>query len=192
VHKVEEMRDLLHDLPAELVGLDRFPPFPEPEENGVTFAENARIKAIATAKATGAWAIADDSGICIDALEGKPGIYSARWAGPGSGAEEWIAKSLDLLKDVPIGERTARYVCALAVADADGNILAEAEGTMEGHIAEAARGTGGFGYDPIFVVGDGTERTAAELSVAEKHALSHRGQAVRALLPKLNFIFPTV
>jgi XTP/dITP diphosphohydrolase len=184
-HKVEEMQDLLRDLPVELVGLEHFAPFPEPEEIGETFAENARIKAIATATATGEWAIADDSGICMDALEGRPGVYSARWAGPGSGAKEWIAKTLELLKDMPIEQRTARYVCALAVADAEGNIVAESDGIMEGHIAFAPRGTGGFGYDPIFLVDDGTGQTAAELTPAEKHALSHRGNAARALLPKL-------
>ncbi|MDX1933308.1 MAG: RdgB/HAM1 family non-canonical purine NTP pyrophosphatase [Capsulimonadales bacterium] len=184
-HKVEEMRDLLREIPVELVGVDGFPAFPEPEETGTTFAENARIKASVTAQATGQWALADDSGIAIDALNGDPGVYSARWAGPGSGAREWIEKSLTLLLDVPPSRRTARYVCALAVAAPDGTIVAEAEGTMEGSIATEARGTGGFGYDPIFLVGDGTDRTAAELSPAEKHALSHRGNAVRALMPEL-------
>ena len=181
-HKVEEMQDLFAGTDFELVGLSQFAPFPEPEETGATFAENARIKAIATARATGQRAIADDSGICIDALGGRPGVYSARWAGVGSGAKEWIAKTLELLAGVPMEERTARYVCALAIADAEGNIVAESEGTFEGRIADAPRGNGGFGYDPLFLLTDGTERTAAQLSPAEKHVLSHRGKAVRNLV----------
>lgn len=185
-HKVEEMRDLLGDLPVNLVGADAFPDAPEPEETGVTFAENARIKASAVALATGQWSIADDSGICIDALDGRPGVYSARWAGPGSGAPEWIAKSLTELRGVSPERRTARYVCVLSLAAPDGSIAAEAEGTFEGAIADSPRGSGGFGYDPIFLVaGDPQGRTAAELTAAEKHALSHRGNAVRALLPEL-------
>lgn len=184
-HKVGEMRDLFGDLPVVLLGMDTFPDVPEPDETGNTFAQNAQIKACETALATGKMALADDSGICIDALDGRPGIYSARWAGPGSGAAEWIKKTLDELRGVPSEKRTARYVCALAVADANGEIIAEAKGTFKGSIAEAPHGSGGFGYDPIFLVGDGTNRTAAELSPEEKHQLGHRGKAVRALLPEL-------
>jgi len=188
-HKVAEMRDLLGDLPVELVGADAFPGAPEPEDTWETFAENARLKASEVARATGHYALADDSGICIDALGGRPGVYSARWAGPGSGAAEWIAKTLAELEDVPDDRRTARYVCVLALAAPDGTILAEAEGAFEGRIAHAPRGSGGFGYDPIFLVQDGTERTAAELTPQEKHALSHRGNAARALLPALAHLF---
>jgi XTP/dITP diphosphohydrolase len=188
-HKVVEMRDLLGDLPVELVGVDAFPDAPEPEETGETFAENARLKASAVAKAIGHYALADDSGICIDALGGRPGVYSARWAGPGSGAAEWIAKTLAELKGVPDARRTARYVCVLALAAPDGRVLAEAEGTFEGYIAHAPRGSGGFGYDPIFLVLDRSGRTAAELTPQEKHALSHRGNAARALLPALGRLF---
>ena len=135
-HKVGEMRDLLGDMPVMLVGMDAYPDAPEPDETGATFGENARIKARETALATGQMALADDSGICVDALGGRPGIYSARWAGPGSGAPEWIAKTLDELHSVPDEKRTARYVCALAVADARGNIVAEAEATFEGRITD--------------------------------------------------------
>ncbi len=184
-HKVGEMRDLLGDLPMTLVGMDAYPDAPEPDETGATFAENARIKARETALATGETALADDSGICVDALGGRPGIYSARWAGPGSGAPEWIAKTLDELSGVPDEKRTAHYVCALAVADASGEIIAEAEATFEGRIAHSPHGKGGFGYDPIFLVGDSTNRTAAELTPEEKHQMGHRGKAVRALLPEL-------
>jgi XTP/dITP diphosphohydrolase len=186
-HKVDEMRVLLAGLPLDLVGLDAFPGAPEPEETGTTFAENARIKAVSAARATGHLALADDSGICIDALGGRPGVFSARWAGPGSGAPEWIAKTLAELTNVPDEERSTRYVCALALAAPDGTLLAESEGTFEGRIARAPRGERGFGYDPIFLVeGDSAGRTAAELSEAEKNALSHRGNAVRALIPRVD------
>jgi XTP/dITP diphosphohydrolase len=188
-HKVTEMRALLGDLPVRLVGASDFPHVPEPEETGTTFAENACIKASEVAKATGHYSLADDSGICIDALDGRPGVYSARWAGPDSGAKEWIAKTLTELDGVPDEQRTARYVCALALAAPDGRILAEAEGTFEGVIVDAPRGTGGFGYDPIFGLTDGTGRTAAELTPEQKDALSHRGNAVRALLSQLRETF---
>jgi XTP/dITP diphosphohydrolase len=189
-HKIDEMRVLLASVsdrvPVQVIGLDEFADAPEPDETGQTFAENARIKAVSAARATGLLALADDSGICVDALNGRPGVHSARWAGPNSGAPEWIAKTLAELVGVPDEQRTARYVCALALADPDGAIVAESEGTFEGRIALAPRGERGFGYDPIFLVtGDPYGRTAAELSEAEKNALSHRGQAVRALLPAL-------
>jgi XTP/dITP diphosphohydrolase len=188
-NKVAEMRDLLGDLPVELVSASAFPGVPEPEETGETFAENARLKASAVAKATGHCALADDSGICVDALGGRPGVRSARWAGPGSGAAEWIAKTLAEMEGVPDERRTARYVCVLALAVPDGRIVAEAEGTFEGRIARAPRGSGGFGYDPIFLLNDATDRTAAELTPEEKQALSHRGNAARALSPSLLSLF---
>ena len=180
------MRALLAGLDVDLVGLDAFPDAPEPDETGETFAENARIKAVAAARATGHPALADDSGICIDALGGRPGVFSARWAGAGSGAREWIAKTLAELAGVPDERRTARYVCALVLAAPDGTILAETEDTFEGRITHAPRGARGFGYDPIFLVADDPHgRTAAELIEDEKNALSHRGKAVRAILPLL-------
>ena len=184
-HKVEEMQEMLKGLPVRIVGAEAVPGMPEPEETGETFAENARLKAVAVAKAARNWALADDSGICIDALEGRPGVYSARWAGPGSGAAEWIAKTLSELQGVPDEKRTARYVCALTLADPYGHIVAETEGVMEGRIAFAPSGTGGFGYDPIFLLEDGSGRTAAELTAVEKNRISHRGRAVRALWPSL-------
>jgi XTP/dITP diphosphohydrolase len=183
-HKVDEMRALLAEIDIEVVGLDAFAQAPEPEETGETFAENARIKAASAARATGHFALADDSGLCIDALGGRPGVHSARWAGPGSGAKEWIDKTLRELEGVPDPERTARYVCVLALAAPDGAVLGEAEGVFEGRIARAPRGAGGFGYDPIFLLPDGS-RTAAELSPDEKNARSHRSQALRAALPLL-------
>lgn len=189
-HKIEEMRDLLENLPVRLVGADEFAEAPEPEETGVTFGENACIKATALAQATGHYSLADDSGICIDALGGRPGVYSARWAGPGSGASEWIAKTLQEMAGIPDEKRTARYVCALALAGPTGAIVAQSEGTFEGAIADAPRGDGGFGYDPIFLATDDAQgRTAAELSPQEKHEQGHRGKAVRTLLPQLKTLF---
>lgn len=188
-HKVEEMRALLGDLPVELVGLDDFADAPNPEETGDTFAANARIKAISAARATGFHALADDSGLCIDALNGRPGVYSARWAGPGSGSAQWIAKTLEDLQNVPDAQRTARYMCALALAaPPGGRIVAESEGVFAGQIARQPRGARGFGYDPIFVV-DAQQRTAAEMPADEKNARSHRGAAVRGILPALVEIF---
>lgn len=190
-HKVEEMRALLGEFRVELVGMDAFPDASEPEETGETFADNARIKAVAAALATGCYALADDSGICIDALGGRPGVHSARWAGPGSGASEWIAKTLTEMQAVPDDEeRTARYVCVLALAAPDGTILGEAEGKFEGRIARAPRGAGGFGYDPIFLLPD-EDRTAAELSAEEKNTRSHRAKAIQGALPLLRrALFP--
>jgi XTP/dITP diphosphohydrolase len=188
-HKVEEMRALLAGVPVELVGLGEYPGAPEPEETGTTFAENARIKAFSAAQLTGEWALADDSGIAIDALGGRPGVYSARWAGPGSGAKEWIEKTLAELSGVPDERRGARYVAVLTLVNPAGELAAEAEGTFEGRIADAPRGTNGFGYDPIFLVAPDYAVTAAELAPEEKHARSHRGNAVRALLPDLRRIF---
>jgi XTP/dITP diphosphohydrolase len=187
-HKVEEMQQLL--VGSEIILVPLPGSAPEPIEDGDSFLANARIKARAAAQLTKLPALADDSGICIDALDGQPGIFSARWAGPGSGAAEWIAKSLALLNGVASERRTARYVCALSLVDANGLILAESEGTFEGRIADTAAGVGGFGYDPIFLVGPEFVQTVAEISIEEKHARSHRGAAVRALLSTLALISP--
>lgn len=159
-----------------------FPGIPEPEETGSTFAENAAIKATAASLFTGLPALADDSGICVDALDGAPGIFSARWAGLGSNADDWISKTLDLLKDVVESQRTGRYVCALCLSSASGDVIAETEGTMEGRIGTSRLGTGGFGYDPIFLVAPDFTLTAAQLTSEEKHAISHRGVALRKML----------
>ncbi|MFM7321615.1 MAG: RdgB/HAM1 family non-canonical purine NTP pyrophosphatase [Armatimonadota bacterium] len=184
-HKVAELREMLGGAGWEIVPLDAIPAIPEPVENAESFAGNARIKALAYASASGLPALADDSGICIDALGGAPGVRSARWAGPGSTAPAWIAKTLAELEGISEPLRSARYVCALCVALPDGRVVAEAEGTFEGRIGSSPRGEGGFGYDPIFLVGPDHARTAAELTSAEKNALGHRGAALRALLPLL-------
>lgn len=182
LHKVEELRQMLSDFPIEVCSMRDFPGIPEPEETGSTFAENAAIKATAASLFTGLPALADDSGICVDALDGAPGIFSARWAGLGSNADDWINKTLDLLKDVVESQRTGRYVCALCLSSASGDVIAETEGTMEGRIGTSRLGTGGFGYDPIFLVAPDFTRTAAQLTSEEKHAISHRGVALRKML----------
>lgn len=149
---------------------------PDVDETGNTFEENALLKARAVVAATGQMAMADDSGIEIDALGGRPGIHSARW----TEESDWIPRVLRELDDVPQRPRTARYVAAAAAVWPDGR-EAVVRGTVEGMIADDPRGDGGFGYDPIFVPDDGDGRTFAEMSAAEKHAISHRGRAFKEL-----------
>ena len=155
------------ELPADVV---------LPPETGETFAENALVKARTAARATGGPAFADDSGIAAEALDGRPGVYSARFAGAGATDEENLAK---LLREAPAGSRVA-YVCAIAYVDPDGGEHL-VEGRCEGTLAGEARGTNGFGYDPAFVPDEHPERTMAELAPDEKAAISHRGKAARAL-----------
>lgn len=188
LHKVEELRQMLSDFPIEVCSMRDFPGIPEPEETGSTFAENAAIKATAASLFTGLPALADDSGICVDALDGAPGIFSARWAGVDSNADAWINKTLDLLKDVTESKRTGRYVCALCLTSATGEVIAETEGTMEGRIGTSRLGSGGFGYDPIFLVAPNFTLTAAQLTSEEKHAISHRGVALRKMLDVMRTI----
>jgi XTP/dITP diphosphohydrolase len=153
---------------------------PDVEETGTTFEANALLKARAVAAASGELAVGDDSGIEIDALGGEPGIHSARW----TEESDWIPRVLRELKDVAGPERGCRYVCAVAAAWPDGREVV-VRGTVEGHVADAPLGTGGFGYDPIMVPIEGDGRTFAEMSPAEKHAFSHRARAFRALEPHL-------
>ena len=155
-------------------------PLPEVEETGATFAENARLKAVVLAKATGLPALADDSGLCVDALGGEPGLHSARWAGADATDTDRNARLLERLSGVPAEQRTARYVCAVSLAGPEGGSV-EAEGTCGGVILEAPRGANGFGYDPLFFVPE-FERTMAELTEAEKNRVSHRARALAALL----------
>ena len=160
-------------------------------EDGSTFAENARKKASGYARATGCWTIADDSGLVIDALDGAPGVNSARFSGEKLIGEDRtlidhrnIAKVLELLRDVPKDKRTARFVCSLCMASPE-KILLETQGTLEGFIMDREIGTNGFGYDPIFYVPD-LKKTVAQLSAEEKNSISHRGAAIRKLKPLLN------
>ncbi|HEY8467210.1 MAG TPA: RdgB/HAM1 family non-canonical purine NTP pyrophosphatase [Solirubrobacterales bacterium] len=180
-HKLRELGEILTGF--ELV------PLPEsvelPPENGATFADNALIKARAARAATGLPALADDSGIEARALGGRPGVRSARYAGEGASDEENLQLLIDELRDHT--DRAVAYVCALAYIDADGRELV-VHGRCEGTLIDEPRGDGGFGYDPAFVptdTGPGDERTMAELSPAEKHAISHRGRAARALVRAL-------
>jgi len=184
-HKVEEIRAILGSGALVLRSLDEVGgPFPEPEETGRTFEANARLKALAYARATGRLVLADDSGLEVDALDGEPGVDSAIWAGAhGSRAERDArnnAKLAERMRGVPEARRGARFVCCMCLADASGRVLAQARGTFEGRIADAPRGGGGFGYDPWLWLDD-AGCTAAELDPATKNERSHRGQAARAM-----------
>jgi XTP/dITP diphosphohydrolase len=186
-HKISELQAILGDLVGELdlqiVGLDEFPDVADVVETGVTFAENATLKAVAAAQATGLPALADDSGLAVDVLGGAPGVFSARWAGTHGLDRANLELLLGQLRDVPDEHRAAAFVCAAVLALPDGTVVVR-EGRMPGTLARAPRGDNGFGYDPVLVV-DGDSRTAAELSPAEKNAISHRGKAFRALAADL-------
>ena len=173
-HKVDEVAHILGD--GWIVGSRD----PGVEETGTTFEANALIKARAVVAETGGMAIADDSGIEVDALDGRPGIHSARW----TEESDWIPRVLRELDEATSDDRRGRYVAAAAAVWPDGRETV-VRGTVEGRIAGAPRGSGGFGYDPIFVPDEGDGRTFAEMDADDKHAMSHRGRAFRALLDHL-------
>ncbi|WP_328538524.1 RdgB/HAM1 family non-canonical purine NTP pyrophosphatase [Streptomyces sp. NBC_00344] len=181
--KVTELHSILADagLPHELVGADAYPDIPDVKETGITFAENALLKAHAMARATGLPAVADDSGLCVDVLNGAPGIFSARWAGRHGDDEANLGLLLAQLSDIEAPHRGAHFACAAALALPDGTERV-VEGRLLGTLRRAPAGTGGFGYDPVLQPA-GESRTCAELTAAEKNAISHRGQAFRALVP---------
>lgn len=184
-HKIEEVIAVLGPLGFTVLGLDSLETIPpEPVEDGETFEENARKKAVGYAAATGQICLADDSGLEVDALDGRPGVHSARFAGIGETRDERDAannaKLLRELADVPAERRGARFVCAMCLAKPSGEVLAETRGTFEGVIGHEARGSNGFGYDPLLILPD-EGRTSAELSSAEKNARSHRGHASRQM-----------
>jgi XTP/dITP diphosphohydrolase len=183
--KVVELRRILEaaGLDIELVGMDQFPDVPDVVETGATFAENALLKARSVYEATGLVAVADDSGLVVDGLNGMPGILSARWSGRHGDDQANLDLVLAQLKDLPEDRRGAAFVCAAAAAAPDG-AQALAEGQLLGTLAREPRGTNGFGYDPIFVP-DGYRITTAEMSAEDKDAISHRGKAFRALAPLL-------
>src|SRR5579859_6128076 len=184
-HKVEEFRGLLSGLPFELVSLTDVGVAADVEETGATFAENAIIKAVAYAEITGLPALADDSGLEIDAMDRAPGIYSARWAGPDITYATRNRMLVERLAGLPNERRGARYRCAIAVAaPPPRGLLGVVEGTMEGRIAEAPAGSGGFGYDPIFLVPE-DGRTVGQMSAEEKSRISHRARAAQAARPLL-------
>jgi XTP/dITP diphosphohydrolase len=164
----------------EALTLDGFPDTPEVDEDADTFAGNARKKASETAVALNRWVLADDSGLTVDALDGAPGVYSARYAGEHGDDDANNRKLLDALAGVPDEGRGAAFVCSLALADPTGAIVLEAEGACRGRIARAVRGEGGFGYDPLFIIPE-YHRTFGELSLLVKHQLSHRARAFERL-----------
>lgn len=188
-HKVEEIAAVLTPMGFAVESLaDLEITIDEPVEDAPTFEGNARIKALYYARHTQQTCLADDSGLEVDALNGEPGVRSARYAGIGNsrpmrdGANN--EKLLRALKDVPFESRSARFVCAMCVASPDGRILAESRGEFPGFIIDEPRGKNGFGYDPLLYLPD-VKCTSAELSPADKNARSHRGQAVRAIAPRL-------
>ena len=182
-HKAAELLVLL-DLPGvTLRSIAEWPEAVSPEEDGATLLANARIKARAAVALTGLPAIADDTGLEVDALDGAPGVHAARYSGPGATYASNVAKLLRELQGVPAARRTARFRTVCVAAWPDGREL-HAEGALEGAITDAPRGENGFGYDPVFVP-TGDARTYAELDEAEKNAISHRSRAVRALREKL-------
>jgi XTP/dITP diphosphohydrolase len=182
-HKLAEVRAIMTQAgldPAQIISAADVGA-PEPVEDGLTFADNALIKARAVVAATGLAAMADDSGLAVDVLGGSPGIFSARWCGHHGDDAANLRLLLDQLTDVPTGHRGARFCCAAVLVTPDGTETVE-HGTLEGALTTAPRGSNGFGYDPILVP-DGETRTCAELTPAEKNARSHRGQAFHALAP---------
>ena len=176
--KIEELRSLLSDLPLQVLSLTDFPDIPETPETGMTFAENAELKAKAAARATGRVALADDSGLEVDALGGQPGILSNRFAGPGATDRDKYMRILELLEGVPDEERTARFRAAVAIATPEGETVL-VEGTCEGRIAHEPHGENGFGYDPIFLLPQ-LGKTMAELPASEKNRISHRAKALQS------------
>jgi XTP/dITP diphosphohydrolase len=186
--KLAELRRMLVDRSVDLTGVEVLgladvAEFPDAPETGATFAENALAKARDAAAATGLPSVADDSGLAVDALNGMPGVLSARWSGRHGDDEANLRLLLGQLADVPDERRGGAFVCAAALVVPGGSETV-VHGEWRGRIVREPRGTGGFGYDPLFVP-DGEERTSAELSPQEKDAASHRGRAMRALLPHL-------
>lgn len=182
--KLAEMERILRaHLPSvEVLGLDDVAPYDEPVEDQPTFEGNALLKARAGLAATGLPCVADDSGLCVDALNGMPGVLSARWAGPPKADDRNNELLLAQLADVPDERRTAHFTCAVAFCDPEGDEVV-LDGRMDGQIIRETRGTGGFGYDVLFVADDHRGVTTAELSIEDKDAISHRGKALRLLVP---------
>ncbi len=182
-HKLIELTRILaaDHVDVDLAGLSQFPGAPDVAETGATFADNALLKARAVAAFTGLPSVADDSGLCCDALNGMPGVLSARWSGRHGADAENLRLLLAQLSEVPDERRGAHFSCVAALVLPSGKETLS-EGTLVGRLIREPRGAGGFGYDPIFVP-DGEDRTTAEMSAAEKDAISHRGRAFRGLAP---------
>jgi len=182
--KLVELRDLLADLPVELHDLSAWPDFPDVEETGTTFLENATLKATQTARAIGEWVLSEDSGLVVPALGGRPGIFSARYGGTHGDDAANNAKLLNELAGLPDDQRGGYYVCVAVLSDPQGNVVAIGEGLCRGRLCKEYRGTGRFGYDPLFLIPE-YHATFGELSSVVKAALSHRAKAVNAIRPKL-------
>jgi XTP/dITP diphosphohydrolase len=182
--KRTELVEILSDLGIEIRDLTVYPAAPEVEEDGATFEDNARKKASVLAKALNEWVLGEDSGLCLPALGGRPGVYSARYAGTQGDDESNNEKLIAELSALPEEKRGAYYVCTAALADPSGEVKTLVEGRCHGLMILERRGTGGFGYDPLFLIPE-YHRTFGELSPRVKHALSHRGKAMAALRPAL-------
>ena len=183
-HKLDELRRIVQPrVPVQVLGLDDVPAFAEVPESGATFAENALIKAREATRQTGLIAVADDSGLAVEALNGMPGVLSARWAGSGHDDRANLELLLDQLADTPDDRLGAAFHCAAALVTPAGAELVR-HGVMAGRLVRTPRGNNGFGYDPIFVP-DGYRQTSAELPSETKDQISHRGRALQALLPDL-------
>ena len=181
--KVREMRQILSGAELDLEDLTTYAHLPAPDETGATFQANACLKASHYARGLDAWTLTDDSGLAVDALGGKPGVHSARWAAmhnSGSGDTDNNVLLLKQLEEIAESRRSARFVCCLALANPAGNIVLTATGSVEGRILHSPRGDGGFGYDPLFLI-DSLGQTTAQLPPPEKNAISHRGKAVRRM-----------
>ncbi len=196
--KVEEYRQLLADLPLTISSLDDEGISVDVEETGVTFSENAVLKARAYAEMTGLWTWADDSGLEVDALDGRPGVYSARYAGPGASAAERNAKLVGELQALSATDRTARFRCVVALClpgagteRASDELILTTEGSVDGIIVDVPRGDYGFGYDPIFFLPQ-FDRTMAELAPDAKNEISHRGHAAREAKTLLRNVFENI
>ncbi len=186
--KVREFRELLETHNIICSDLSDHPPVPPPEETGHTFRVNAMLKAVYYATALNTWALADDSGLSVDALGGSPGVHSARWAELGDAGKGNAANNALLLRQLEAVDderRTARFDCVLALCDPKGRIVLTAGDELEGLLLRAPRGEGGFGYDPLFLI-PRLGKTTAELPAPEKHAISHRGKALRRLASMLD------
>jgi XTP/dITP diphosphohydrolase len=188
--KIREIEELLADLPITLRSAGEFPDLIEPEETGATFADNAILKAEYYAEKTGLWSLADDSGLEVEALGGKPGIFSARYGGADATNAKKIAKLLNELKQTNDRSRLARFVCSMAIADDNAKVRFLTDGVCQGKIAFSPQGNNGFGYDPIFVP-EGFSQTFGELSGEVKREISHRSRAIDKIIKYLrDFVAP--
>ncbi len=186
--KLANFADMLADMEIEFLSLDDAGVTMDVAETGMTFRENALLKAVSYAQETGLPTLADDSGLEVDALDGAPGVYTARYGGAGLTHEERYLYLLDNLTAVSPPNRTARFRCVIVLVAPDGTLLGEAEGVCEGLIAQAPAGNGGFGYDPVFYLPD-RQQTMAQVSSKTKHQISHRGRAIRKIEPLLRAEF---